>query len=103
MLGEDSFTKETILSIELSSRQSYFQINVARGGFAQVSQPLKGKTKANRTLYARFSPRMKQVTGQSIRFPRIELLRILICFIVLFAFVVIGRSNYFGIGFSTAI
>ena len=54
---------------------------------APVFQPMRSKTKTNRTLYARFFSRFEQVRNSDL-------------FITLFAPVVIGWSNYLGTGFS---
>ena len=62
--------------------------------FPPVSQPIRSKIKTNRTLHARFSRALSklQVIARNSHW-----------FIALFAAVVIGGSNYFGIGFSTVI
>ena len=35
---------------------------------ASVFQPMRSKTKTNRTLHARFFPRFEQVTGNGLQF-----------------------------------
>ena len=62
--------------------------------FAPVFQPMRSKTKTNRTMYAWFSRASSelQVTASNCDW-----------FIALFVSVVIGRSNCFGFGFSTVI
>ena len=61
---------------------------------APVFQPMRCKTKTNRTLYACFSRASSelQVIARNCDW-----------FIVLFVPVVIGRSNCFGFGFTTVI
>ena len=54
---------------------------------APVFQPMRSKTKTNRTTYAWLFPRFERVTGN--------------CYELWFVRVVIGRSNCFGFGFST--
>ena len=53
---------------------------------APLFQPLRRKTKTNRTLYARFFPCFDEIAWNPD------------WFIALFAPVVIGRNNYFVIG-----
>ena len=57
-----------------------------------VFQPMRSKVKTNRILYARFSRALNKLH---------VIARNSDWFITLFAPVVIGRSNYFAIGFST--
>ena len=59
-----------------------------------VFQPMRSKTKTNRTLYARFFPRFEHATRIGKAFD---------WFIALIVFVVIGRSSYFGLGSSAVI
>ena len=61
---------------------------------APVFQPMCRKIKTNRTLYPWFSRALRklQVIARNSDWS-----------IALFASVVIGRSNYFGIGFATVI
>ena len=60
---------------------------------ALVFQPMRKKTKTNRTLRARSFPRALSKLQAIARNSG--------CFIALFAPAVIGRGNYFDIGFST--
>ena len=64
---------------------------------APVFQPMKIKTKTNRTMYARFFPRYEQVTGNCYNCRNCDR------FVTPSAPVVIGRSNWFGFAFSTVI
>ena len=57
-------------------------------------QPMSSKTKANHTLYARFSRALRKL--QTIAWNSDW-------FFALFARDMIGRSNYFGLGVSTVI
>ena len=61
---------------------------------APVFQPIRSKTKTNRTMYAWFFPHLSELHVIARNFD---------WFIALSAPVVIGRSNYFGFGFSTVI
>ena len=62
--------------------------------FAPVFQPMRNKTKTNRTMYAWFSRALSelQIIAKNCDW-----------FIALSAPVVIGRSNCFGFSFSTVI
>ena len=61
---------------------------------APVFQPMRSKTKTNRTTYARFSRASRELQVIARNFD---------WFIALFVPVVIGRSNCFSLGFSTVI
>ena len=79
--------------------ESSFTIAIAMLGdclknIAPVYKSMRRKPKTIRDLHARFFPRFEQVTW-------IATCTNLDCFIALFACAVIGRSNYFGICFTT--
>ena len=74
------------------AKLSDWLINLA---LPSVFQPIRGKTKSNGNLCARFFPLLEQKLQVIARNSD--------WFIALFAPVVIGRSNYFGIGFSIVI
>ena len=61
---------------------------------APVFQPMRIKTKTNRTMYVSFSRASSELQ---------MIARNCDWFFALFVFVVIGRSNCFGFGFSTVI
>ena len=77
--------------------QSNYSITIAMlsdwlSNLSRFFQSLRTKTKSNRTLYARFFPRFK---------PKLQVIaRNSDWFFALLAPVLIGRRNYFGIGFS---
>ena len=60
--------------------------------FAPLSQPMRSKTKTNRSSIARVFPRLAPVTWICFEFWLVHS--------VVYVFV-IGRSNYFGFGFTT--
>ena len=66
---------------------------------APFFQPMRSKGKTNRTLYARFFPCFEHVLLSKLQF----VARDSDWLIAQFAPVVIGRSNYLVIGFSTVI
>ena len=61
---------------------------------APVYQPMRGETKTNRDLHARFFRALSNLHGIATN---------LDWFVALLAPAVIGRSNYFGISFTTLI
>ena len=80
---------ETSNAITISTLSDWFK------NHASVFQPMRSDTKSNRTLYAPFSSSFEQVEG---------IARNSDWFMALFLpVIVIGRSNYFGISFSTRI
>ena len=79
-------TVESNYAIAIATLSDWFK------NLAPVYQPMKSKTKTNRNSHARFSRALSKLHGITTN---------LDWFIALFALAVIGRSNYFGICFTT--